>query len=166
MVTKIVEKKALTKEPKPLFEDALIDKSIEENGEYLLSILRDVQDYYNYLPENALRKVAEKLKLPLINVYSVATFYQSFSLTPKGEHQITVCLGTACYVRGGTKIAETLARELNIKYGETTKDNKFTLETVNCLGCCAIGPTLVVDGKYYGEMSAQKAVTLLRDLKE
>lgn len=143
-----------------------LDKSFKKHGDYLISILQDIQEFYQYLPEEVLREVSEKMGVPLIDIYGVATFYQSFSLSPKGEHVITACLGTACYVRGGTKIVDALSRDLNIKVGETTSDAKFTLETVNCLGCCAIGPILVIDGEYYGEMTPKKALDLLKSIKE
>lgn len=146
-------------------DETFIDESIKKHGNFLIPILQDIQKNYKYLPEEFLIKVAEKLHIPLIDVYGVTTFYQSFSLIPKGEHIIVVCLGTACYIRGGIKIVDVLTKELNIKPGETTKDNKFTLETVNCLGCCAIGPTMVLDGEYYGEMTPQKTIDLIRSMK-
>lgn len=142
-------------------EKVFVDKCIKRHGNFLIPVLQDIQDEYNYLPEDLLREVANKLGIPLRDVYGVATFYRSFSLVPKGEHIITVCLGTACHVRGGAKIVDTISRELGINPGETTEDLKFSLETVNCLGCCAIGPILVVDGEYYGEMTNQKAKSLL-----
>ena len=147
-------------------ESAFIDGCIEKFGRFLIPILQEIQAHDNYLPENTLKIVAEKLGLPFIDVYSVATFYQAFSLSPKGKHVITTCLGTACYVRGGAKIVESLSRELNLTPGKTSEDMEFTLETVNCLGCCAIGPTVVIDGIYHGEMTAQKTLHLLKKLKE
>ena len=143
-----------------------IDKSIKEHRNFLIGVLQDIMERYYYLPEEMLRKVAEKLQIPLIDVYGVATFYQSFSLAPKGKHIITVCLGTACYVRGSEKLADVLSRELDVEFGETTEDMEFTLETVNCLGCCAIGPVVVIDGKYYDEMTPQKTIKLLKTSKE
>lgn len=143
-----------------------IDKSIKKNKSSLIPILQDVQEYYNYLPEEMLREVAAKLRIPLIDIYGVATFYQSFSLTPKGKHIITICLGTACYIRDGENIAEAISKELDIKPGETTKNMEFTLETVNCLGCCAIGPVVVIDGEYHREMTQKKTKNLLRAIKE
>ena len=131
----------------------------------LISILQDIQAEYNYLPQEALRKVAKGLDVPLINIYSVATFYKSFSLTPRGKHVITVCLGTACHVRGGPRISEEIERRLNVKTGGTTEDNLFTVESVNCLGCCAIGPIVVVDGEYFGEMTIMKLSPLLKKYK-
>ena len=146
-------------------DETFIDKSIKKHGNFLIPILQEIQESYKYLPEEFFIKVAEKLQIPLIDVYGVATFYQSFSLIPKGEHIITVCLGTACYIRGGIKIIDVLKRELDLKPGETTKDKKFTLETVNCLGCCAIGPIVKINDEYHGDMSPQKAINLIRDLK-
>ncbi|MGB2697438.1 MAG: NADH-quinone oxidoreductase subunit NuoE [Candidatus Zixiibacteriota bacterium] len=132
----------------------------------LISILQDIQDEYNYLPEEALRKVAQTLDIPLIDIYSVTTFYKSFSLTPRGKHLVTVCLGTACHVRGGRRILGEVVRKLNIAPGETTEDKLFTLETVNCLGCCAIGPIVVVDGEYYGEMTVRKVDPILEEYRQ
>jgi len=123
----------------------------------LISILHDIQGRYNYLPDGALRKVAQKLQIDLSNLYGVATFYKSFSLIPKGKHSITLCCGTACHVRGGPKLLREVAQLLNIEPGQTTKDRMFSLQAVNCLGVCAIGPVMLVDEKYYGEMNPVKA---------
>jgi NADH-quinone oxidoreductase subunit E len=101
------------------------------------------------LPETALRYVAEKLEIQLSEVYHVATFFTAFSLTPRGKHLIRVCMGTACHVRGAQRVLETIQRKLGIGPGETTKDRKYTLETVNCLGCCALGPVVVVEDEYH-----------------
>lgn len=141
--------------------NTIMDKYKGEDGA-VISILQDIQAEYNYLPQDALREVSERLDLPLIDIYSVATFYKSFSLTPRGKHLITVCLGTACHVRGGPRILEEVERRLDIKAGETTEDKLFTLETVNCLGCCAIGPIVVVDDEYYGEMTIRKVDPILK----
>ncbi|NVM55087.1 MAG: NADH-quinone oxidoreductase subunit NuoE [Candidatus Helarchaeota archaeon] len=146
--------------------EVFIDKCIKDHSNFLIAILQEIQEYFNYLPEKLLRKVAEKLQIPLIDVHGVATFYQSLSLVPKGEHIITVCLGTACYVRGGEELADVLSRELNVEFGESTEDMEFTLETVNCLGCCAIGPVVVIDSEYYDEVTPQKIVKILKTLKE
>ena len=128
----------------------------------LISILQEIQGEYNYLPQEALIRVSEALNIPLIDVVGVATFYKAFSLEPRGKHTITVCLGTACHVRGGPKIVEEFERNLGIKVGETTKDNEFSLETVNCLGCCAIGPVVVVDGEYHAKTTIGKVKTILK----
>ncbi len=139
----------------------IIGKYGKERDE-LIPILQDIQNEYNWLPQETLEIVAQELEIPLMDVYGVVTFYRTFSLTPRGRHIATVCLGTACHVRGGQRITEAISRELNICPGETTEDLKFTLETVNCLGCCAIGPIVVVDGEYYGGMTSQKAIALLK----
>lgn len=130
----------------------------------LIPILQDIQEEYNWLPKETLEIVARELDLSLTDVYGVITFYRTFSLKPRGKHIITVCQGTACHVRGGHRIAEAISRELGINSGETTEDLKFTLETVNCLGCCAIGPIVVVDGEYYGGMTSQKVASLLKKI--
>lgn len=132
----------------------------------LISILLDIQSEYNYLPQEALTMVAEKLGIPLINVYSVATFYKVFSLKPRGKHLINVCLGTACHVRGGQRILEGVQRTLNISPGETTGDNVFTLETVRCLGCCALGPVVVVDNTYYSHVTTKMVETILDNYRK
>ena len=142
----------------------VVDNLISRDGKLLISVLEDVQDHYRYLPEEVLREVSKRLNIPLRDVYGVATFYSAFSLKPKGKHIITVCLGTACHVRGGTRIVDTLSNELGIQPGETTADGNFSLETVNCLGCCAIGPIILLDGVYYGEITPQKAIKLLNNV--
>jgi len=128
----------------------------------LIAILQDIQAEYNYLPQESLRIVSKSLGIPLIDVVGVATFYRAFSLKPRGKHLVTVCLGTACHVRGGPKILEEFERRLGVKTGETTLDNKFTLETVACLGCCAIGPVVVVDGNYHAHTTIRKVNTILK----
>ena len=128
----------------------------------LISILDDIQEHYGYLPEDVLRELSKELEIPLRDIYGVATFYKAFKLHPRGKHLITVCLGTTCHVRGGPRVLEEFERALNIKAGETTKDLQFTLETVNCLGACALGPVVVVDGKYYGKMNPAKVKSLLK----
>lgn len=140
--------------------NSIIDKYDGEKRS-LLSILLDIQSECNYLPKYALAHVARKLALPFSRVYSTATFYKAFSLEPRGKHIVTVCVGTACHVRGGPKIMDYLSRSLNIGPGETTENMQFTLETVNCLGCCAIGPIVVVDGEYNGGMTISKTDSLL-----
>jgi NADH-quinone oxidoreductase subunit E len=131
------------------------------NRDSLISILQDIQTEYRYLPEDVLRAVASQLDLPLIQVYGVATFFKAFSLTPRGRHLINVCLGTACHVRGAIRILEAIERELGIKTGETTKDLKYTVERVKCVGACALGPIVIVDGKHLGGMKMEKVKPLL-----
>ena len=132
----------------------------------LIPILQDIQSAYHYLPEHALRTVASQLGLPLIQVYSVATFFKAFSLKPRGQHTVTVCLGTACHVRGAPTVLDEAKRRLGIEPGDTTEDMQFTLETVNCLGACALGPILVVDGKYHGQIGPRKIKTILDRYKK
>ena len=134
----------------------------KEGSENLLSRLQEVQREFGYLPEKNLREIATKLNLPLIDVYSVATFYKSFSLKPRGRNHIKVCLGTACHVRGSSRIAREVEKKLGISPGETSQDGEFSLEMVMCLGCCAIGPVMVVNNKYYGQMSSVKIEKVLK----
>lgn len=132
----------------------------------LISILQDIQAEYNYLPQEALRLVSETLDIPLIDIIGVATFYRSFSLEPRGKHQVTVCIGTACHVRGGAKILDEFERKLDVESGQTTEDGQFTLETVACLGCCAIGPVVVVDGDYNAQTSLRKVESILKKYRK
>lgn len=134
-------------------EDVLeiIQKHKNEKG--VIAILEDIQENYGYLPENALKTVANQTGRSLVDIYGVATFYKAFSLKQRGKHLLSVCLGTACHVRGGADIAKEFERLLNIKAGETTADKQFTLETVACLGACALGPIVVADGRYFSKVS-------------
>ncbi len=127
----------------------------------LIQLLQDITAEYNYLPEGGLRCVSERLGVPFAEVYSAATFYKAFSLEPRGKHIIQVCVGTACHVRGASRILEEIERRINIKAGETSGDLMFTLETVNCLGACALGPIIVIDGEYHGQMTSAKVSKLL-----
>ena len=145
--------------------DAIIDKYGGEQRA-LTALLQDIQAEYHYLPEEALRRVSERMGLPLIQVYQVAKFYKALSLEPRGKHLLTVCLGTACHVRGGVRIVEQVERSLGIAPGETTRDKQFTLETVNCLGCCALGPVMVVDGKYHGKIATSRVDRVLKKYTE
>jgi len=138
-----------------------LDAIISRNGRLLISVLEDIQEQYNYLPEEILREVASRMNTPLRDVYGIATFYNAFRLKPCGKHIINVCQGTACHVRGGKRVLERIEDLLDIKAGENTKDMQFTLETVNCLGACAIGPVMVVDGTYYGNTTPSKVETIL-----
>jgi NADH-quinone oxidoreductase subunit E len=131
----------------------------------LVSILQDVQVEYNYLPKDALIEVGEGLNIPLSQVYGVASFFKAFSLKPRGRHLINVCLGTACHVRGAVRVLDEMERQLGVKSGETTEDLKYTLETVNCVGACALGPIVVIDGSYSGQMTAGRVKPLLESYK-
>ncbi|NVM37414.1 MAG: NADH-quinone oxidoreductase subunit NuoE [Candidatus Lokiarchaeota archaeon] len=128
----------------------------------LISVLHDTQAKYNYLPKSALELISEEMKIPLPDIYQVATFYKAFSLKPRGKYHIRVCLGTACHVRGSQRILESVERDLGIKSGETSKDGLFSLESVNCLGCCALGPVMMVNKNYHGEISPGKINKILK----
>lgn len=131
---------------------------------YLVPILQDVQKEFNYLPKDALSAVSTQLSVPISRVYEVATFYKAFSLKPKGRYQLSLCLGTACHVRGAELIAGNITDILGIKDGETTPDLEFSFETVGCLGACALGPVLVVNGEYHGHMNIAKSTKILKKL--
>jgi NADH-quinone oxidoreductase subunit E len=142
-----------------------VDEIIDNHNcdkELLISILQDIQCEFKYLPQNALIRVSKKLDLTLTQVYGVATFFKAFSLKPKGKHIINVCLGTACHVRAANDVLNRVEQELEIKNGETTQDMQFTLETVNCLGACALGPIMVVNGEYHGNMNPSQITNVLK----
>ncbi len=134
------------------------------NGVSVVALLQAIQEKYNYLPEELLKQVSQEMEIPLIDIYSVATFYKAFSLIPKGKHQIVTCLGTACHVRGSEKVTEEICRVLNIKRDSTSKDGMYSLECVNCLGACALAPLVIMDGKYYGHMTPLKVRQLFSGL--
>jgi NADH-quinone oxidoreductase subunit E len=140
--------------------EAIIDSYVDRK-EQLIALLQDIQAEYNYIPQDVLVKVSQKLDLPLSQVFSVATFFQSFSLKPRGRHTVTVCMGTACHVKGGQRLVDKMDRDLGLKPGETTDDERFTLETVNCLGACALGPVVVIDGKYQSQVNPEKLDKIL-----
>ena len=138
-----------------------IAEGLRADGDGLIRILEEIQETYGYLPEKALRAVAETAGQSLVDVYGVATFYRTFSLRPRGKHLIAACLGTACHVRGAPMIVEEFERQLGIARGETTADKEFTLETVNCLGACALGPVVVIDGRYFSRVRKSRVRQLL-----
>jgi NADH-quinone oxidoreductase subunit E len=131
----------------------------------LIAVLEEIQKEYGYLPEKALRTVSEKTEQSLVDLYGVATFYRSFSLRPRGEHVISVCLGTACHVRGAPTVVQEFERQLGVRAGETTSDGRFTLETVNCLGACALGPIVVVNGRYFSKVDLPKVKDILMEVR-
>lgn len=140
--------------------DAIIDEHGAEPSA-LIQIMLAIQSEENWLPPGALRRVAEVLDVPLARIQHIATFYKAFSLVPKGRHQIHICMGTACHVRGAGRVLDTLQDLTGIGPGETDLDLKFSLETVNCLGCCALGPVVEIDGRTHGKISAAKASDVL-----
>jgi len=145
-----------------------LDKIIEEYqgkpGE-IISVLEKIQEVYGYLPQEVLKEVSEKLQVHLSRLFSLATFYSAFTLKPRGEHMVHVCLGTACHVRGAPKIVDELSRLLGIKPSDTTEDMKFTLETVRCIGCCSLAPVLKVDKDIYGYNTMDKMPKILANYK-
>ena len=142
----------------------IIDKHKGKPGG-LIPVLEEAQVALEYLPMSVQKKIAKELNLPLSRVYGVVTFYSFFTMTPRGKHTVRVCLGTACYVRGGKAIAETLQKDLGINEGETTPDRMFTLETIRCLGACGLGPVVVVDEDVHGRMKPSKVKEILAQYK-
>ena len=145
-----------------------IDRIIDKHGaeaSSLIQILLEIQREMNWLPKAALRRVGEKLQVPMSRIQHIATFYKAFSLVPKGRHQVHICMGTACHVRGATRILDTVQDLTGIDPGETDLDLKFSLETVNCLGCCAIGPVMEIDGKIHGKVSTAGTADILERYK-
>ena len=138
----------------------LIEKYRDENGT-VIGLLQDIHETFGYLPEEILNQVSHDIEVPLSTLYSLATFYSSFRLEPMGEHHICTCVGTACHVKGAPFVVETIERELGIKANETTPDGKFTFDTVNCLGACALAPLVVIDDEYHGKMDQKKVQKLL-----
>jgi len=150
------------------FEPIELAETIEKNGTgvSLISVLEEVQGRYRYLPREAMILVSERFGMPLSQVYSVATFYNAFSLERRGRHEICVCVGTACHVRGARQVLTRLEERLGIKPGGTTSDWNYSLDTVYCLGACALGPIVVVDGKYLGQMHVRKVDELLARIEQ
>lgn len=136
-----------------------------DNKNSLIALLEDIQAKYGYLSAEALKQVAEKTGRSLVDIYGVATFYRAFSLKPRGKHLVSVCLGTACHVRGGQAVAEAFKQKLGVEAGETTADKAFTLETVNCLGACALGPIVVVDGHYFSNVKPADVDEILKKVR-
>ncbi len=132
----------------------------------LVNLLHDLQAALRWLPELALRRAAEHLGLSQAEVFGVATFYEGFHLKPRGEHVCTVCMGTACHVRGAARLVEQAERDLGVRAGQTTPDLRFSLEQVNCVGACALGPLVILDGKYHGSMAPDRLSRLLGKLGE
>ena len=141
--------------------DQIIDKHHNEPSS-LIQVLLEIQSENHWLPKEALARVSEKLQVPLTRIQHIATFYKAFSLVPKGRHEINICTGTACHVRGAPRLLDSVRDLIGIGPGETDLDLKFTLETVNCVGCCALGPVMVIDGEYHGKMAPAKSEDVLK----
>lgn len=144
--------------------NAIID-SYAGRKDLMISLLQDVQAELNYVPRDAMVLISQRLDVPLSQVFSIATFFKAFNLSPRGRHLITVCDGTACHVRGGIRLMDKLNRDHGLAPGGTTEDGRFTLETVRCLGACALGPLMVIDGKYHGQMTSNKLDRTLKSYK-
>jgi len=145
--------------------DEIIDRYGAERSS-LIAMLQDIQTQEHYLPREALVQVAQRIEVPLSQVYRVATFYRAFSLQPRGKHLIRVCMGTACHLRGAPLILEAMEREMDLTTGETSSDNLFTLETVNCLGACALAPVVVVGDTYYRQVRPEQVVEILNTYRK
>ena len=143
-----------------------VDQIVEKHGgeaSSLIQVLLEVQSENRWLPKETLERISAKLDVPLSRIQHIATFYKAFSLVPKGRHQVHICLGTACHVRGATRVLDTVADAIGIRPGETDLDLKFSLETVNCLGCCALGPVIEIDGETHGKMSPSRTADVLKN---
>ena len=147
-------------------DNGKIDKIIDKHGGdagSLIQVLLEIQNENRWLPKEVLEKVSEKLKVPLNRIQHIVTFYKAFSLVPKGRHEVHVCTGTACHVRGAPRLLDSVQDLIGIKPGETDLDMKYTLETVSCVGCCALGPVMIVDGDYHGKMAPAKSEEVLKN---
>lgn len=138
----------------------------EPDQSIVISVLQDIQEEFGYLPKDALRQVSKELDVPLSRVLSLATFFNAFSLIPKGKHSVHVCMGTACHVRGAQLVLEKFERELGIKCGETTEDRTFSLDAVRCVGCCGLAPVVMVGEEVHGKLSQMKVPRVLRKYKK
>ncbi|TEU04111.1 MAG: NAD(P)H-dependent oxidoreductase subunit E [Candidatus Aminicenantes bacterium] len=144
-----------------------MEKSVDElekDQRELIHVLHDVQEEFGYIPAQAISQISKQLKISESEIFGVLTFYKAFSLKPRGEHLITICVGTACHVRGAPMILDEFERKLGIKAGETSEDNQFTLETVNCVGACALGPIAIADGEYHGQLKTRKVDKIIDKL--
>lgn len=151
----------------PEQESAQVARIVDRYGgdpDMLIPMMQDIQAECGYLPQPELKELSRTLQVPLARIYSVATFYSSFRLVPKGEHTIQLCMGTVCYLKGAGQISEKLQKEFALVAGGTSPDGKFTFSPVNCVGACALAPVMVVDGQYYGNLTVEKAVEMLRQV--
>lgn len=147
---------------------ALVDKVVDgydKDRDMLIQILLDLQKGFGWLPSEALSEVSARLRVPVSRVYQVASFYKAFSFSPKGRHAVAVCVGTACQVRGAPRLLDRIGDQLDLKDGETSSDMRFSLDTVNCLGCCALGPVMVVDGVYHSNPPTEQLERIFEGAK-
>jgi NADH-quinone oxidoreductase subunit E len=145
--------------------DAIIDR-YDKAPSALLAIMQDVQDEERYLPKEAMNRISQALEIPISRVYQMATFFESFHLEPRGKYVCTVCMGTACHVRGAQRLVEQLERDLDVPSGKTTKDMMFTIEEVNCVGACALGPLVIINGDYHGNMTSGSLQKVVKKIKK
>lgn len=143
--------------------EQIVDRYDEDIG-MLIPMMQDIQGECGYLPVEDLRCLGRRLKVPLSRLYAVATFYSSFRLVPKGAHEVTLCMGTVCYLKGAGKICEAISQQFRIEPGGTTEDRLFSFQAVNCVGACAVAPVMLIDGKYYEEVTPESAVQILHGL--
>lgn len=143
--------------------EQIVDHYSSDEG-MLIPMMQDIQAECGYLPADSLRRLSKRLDVPLSRVYAVATFYSSFRLAPKGAHEVTLCMGTVCYLKGAPDILDAVCKEFRVEPGGTTRDRLFSLQPVNCVGACALAPVMVVDGKYYDGVTPASAIGILSDL--
>ncbi len=141
--------------------DRLVEDQFNNDKENLIMILQAIQTEYNYLPRPALAYLSEKIEIPLSHIYGVATFYSTFSLEPRGKNIISICLGTACHVRGAGKVLDRIEDTLHVKNGKTTEDGQFTLESVRCIGCCSLGPVVKINEDVHGRIASEDLSQIL-----
>lgn len=138
----------------------------DDSESYLIAVLHKVQSIFGYLPRETMDEVAEKMQIPTAHIWGVATFYHYFNLKPIGKHVVSVCMGTACYVKGADKVLDTIRKHLNVQVGETTEDKLFTLQEARCLGACGIAPVIMIDDKIYGELDSRKTIDILKQYRK
>ena len=158
----------MTKSADMATEEKLVHEVVsryESDKGMLIPMLQDIQAECGYLPADQLRRLSKAMDVPLTRIYAVATFYSSFHLAPKGQHEVTLCMGTVCHLKGAGKICDAICKEFQVKPGETTPDGLFTLQAVNCVGACAVAPVMVVDGEYHNEVTPESALEALRRLE-
>jgi len=154
-----------TKEGPSLIVERILDRYNRKRG-MLIPIMQDIQEECQYLPVDVLKELSLRMEVPLSQIFSVATFYAMFRLAPPGEHQITLCMGTVCFLKGAGKVAEAIQREFSVEAGGTSPDRKFTFKPVNCVGACALAPVMIVDGTYYDAVTPESAISILYDVAE
>jgi NADH:ubiquinone oxidoreductase subunit E len=155
-MTEVIQEKM---DPLSAFMDEMSQKEYADS--YLIAVLHKAQELYGYLPEDVMDQVADKMQIPTAHIWGVATFYHYFNLKPVGKHIVSVCMGTACYVKGADKVLKALKKELGVEVGETTVDKLFTLQEARCLGACGIAPVIMIDDKIFGKLDSKKTVDLI-----